>query len=233
MTDPTEPVAVDPEAFDDLVRGRRSIRRFRPDPVPEATLRQLLETAARAPSGANMQPWQVHVVTGPARDRLVEAAVAAAQAGGETPEYNYYPTEWFEPYRSRRRTVGFGLYAKLGIAREDKAARARQFERNFRFFDAPVGLLVTVDRRLETGSWVDIGIFLGQLMLLARAHGLETCPQAAWGRVHDTVRSTLGFSGDQMLVCGVALGYPDWSAPENALETERAPLETWTRFHHD
>jgi len=219
------------EQVERLARHRRSVRRFRPDPVPEATLCRILEVAARAPSGANMQPWRVHVVSGDARRRVVEAALDSIRAGGDGTEYQYYPSEWFEPYRGRRRKVGFALYDLLGIAREDKAARAAQFERNFMFFDAPVGLFVTVDRRLATGSWVDAGIFIGQVMLLARAHGLETCPQAAWGRVHATVRRVLGIPQEEALVCGIAVGHPDPHAPENALVSERAPLADWARFH--
>ncbi len=231
-----EDAAVGSDALAEVERlalGRRSIRRFRPDPVPECVVRRILEVAGRAPSGANMQPWRVHAVTGPARQRVVEAALAAIRAGGDTPEYRYYPEEWFEPYRGRRRKVGFDLYGLLGIHRDDMPARQQQFERNFMFFDAPVGLLVTVDRRLATGSWIDAGIFIGHVMLLARAHGLESCPQAAWHRVHATVRRALGIPEEEVLLCGIALGHPDPGAPENTLETERAPLDDWATFHDD
>ncbi len=211
--------------------GRRSIRRFLATPVPEATVRAILELSARSPSGANMQPWLVHVVTGAARERLAQAVIAAARAGEASPDYRYYPANWFEPYLARRRKVGFDLYALLGIARHDKAAREAQALENFTFFGAPVGLFVTLDRRLDRGSWIDCGMFLQSVLLAARAFGLETCAQASWVRHGGTTRRTLGIGDDQVLISGIALGHPDPDAPENGLVTERAPVDAFTTFH--
>ncbi len=222
------PPALDVEA---AITGRRSIRRFLPDPVAPEIVEAILEVAARAPSGANMQPWQVHVVTGAARRRVGAAVTAAAARGERSPDYAYYPADWFEPYRSRRRKLGFELYDRLGIARDDQAARDAQSRRNFLFFDAPVGLFVTVDRRLELGSWLDCGMFLQNLLLAARAHGLETCAQASWVAHAGTVRATLGIDESEVLLSGVALGRPDPAAPENALATERVPPADFTRWH--
>jgi len=213
------------------ITGRRSIRRFLTDPVPREVIEDILAVAARAPSGANMQPWRVHVVTGEARRRVGAAVTAAAERGERRPDYTYYPDEWFEPYRSRRRQIGFDLYDLLGIARDDTAARAAQSRRNFLFFDAPVGLFVTVDRRLNLGSWLDCGMFLQNLLLAARAHGLETCAQASWVPYAGTVRATLGIDDGEVLLSGVALGWPDPDAPENALATERVPPAAFTTWH--
>jgi nitroreductase len=215
------------------ITGRRSIRRFRPDPVPSEVVEDVLAVAARAPSGANMQPWKVHVVTGEARRRVGEAVTVAAERGERRPDYTYYPDEWFEPYRSRRRRIGFDLYDLLGIARADEAAREAQSRRNFLFFDAPVGLFVFVDRRLNLGSWLDCGMFLQNLLLAARGHGLETCAQASWVPYAGTVRATLGIDDGDVLLSGVALGYPDPEAPENALVTERAAPAAFTTWHVD
>jgi nitroreductase len=213
------------------ITGRRSIRRFRPDPVPRATVEHILAVAARAPSGANMQPWKVHVVTGAARRRVGEAVTAAADRGERSPDYAYYPDDWFEPYRSRRQKIGFDLYDLLGIARDDEAARTAQSRRNFVFFDAPVGLFVTVDRRLQLGSWLDCGMFLQSLCLAARGVGLETCAQASWIAYAGTVRAALGIDDGEVLLSGVALGWPDLDAPENALATERVPPAAFTSWH--
>jgi nitroreductase len=218
-------------AVEAAITGRRSIRRFLPDPVPPATVAAILELAARAPSGANMQPWQVHIVTGEARRRVGEAVAAAAERGERSPDYTYYPDAWFEPYRARRRKIGFDLYDLLGIVHDDQAARQAQSRRNFVFFDAPVGLFVTVDRRLNLGSWLDCGMFLQNLLLAARAHGLEACAQASWVPYAGTVRAALGIDGGEVLLSGVALGLPDPHAPENALSTERAPAADFTTWH--
>jgi len=211
--------------------GRRSIRRFLPEPVPAGVVAEVLETAARAPSGANMQPWRVHIVTGDARERVGDAVIAAAERGERTPDYTYYPDDWFEPFRTRRRPLGFALYDLLGIDRHDAAAREAQSRRNFAFFDAPVGLFVTVDRRLNLGSWLDTAMFVQNLMLAARAHGLDTCAQASWVPYAGTVRATLGIPASEVLLCGVALGYADPHAPENRLASERADATSFTTWH--
>jgi nitroreductase len=221
------------ETVDEAIRTRRSIRAFRPDPVPRAVVAEILEVAARAPSGTNMQPWKAHVVAGATRDALCAEAVKAAHDEPELheAEYRYYPVEWREPYVGRRRKVGFDMYALLGIPKGDKAAMAAQHARNFTFFDAPVGIFFTIEKHLEIGSWLDYGMFLENVMLAARARGLDTCPQAAWPRFHGIIRRHLGFGDDETVICGMALGYADEEAAVNRLVTDRAPLDTWTTFH--
>jgi nitroreductase len=187
--------------------------------------------AARAPSGTNMQPWRVYVLAGEAKERLSEALVQAhhgsAQHGSE---YKYYPDQFFEPYLSRRRKIGWDLYGLLGIARGETARMQAQHARNFRFFDAPVGLIFTIDRRLEIGSWLDYGIFLGSIMIAARGHGLHTCAQAAFAPVHEVIRRHLPISADEVALCGMSIGYEDESAPENQLRTERVPAREFAQF---
>lgn len=217
---------------DEAIRSRKSVRRFLPTPVPAAVVSHILEVAARAPSGNNVQPWRVYVLAGEARDRLCADIVKAAQEDPDRyqPEYAYYPTSWFEPYLDRRRRCGFGLYATMGIARDDQAARERQMLRNYSFFDAPVGLLVTLDRRLETGSYMDLGMFIQNILIAARGQGLHTCAQAAFAWYHRIVRQHLPLSEHEVLACGIALGVEDTAAPENRLVTAREPAEAFTTF---
>lgn len=214
-----------------VVTGRKSVRGFLSTPVPAETIRTLLTEASRAASGTNTQPWRVHVATGAARDRLCAAVSEAAATGKQQHEYRYSPAELPEPYLSRRRKVGFDLYGLAGIARNDMEGRKRQALKNFQLFGAPVGLFFTMDRRLEQGSWIDIGMLMQNVMVLARAHGLETCPQAAWIYHGPVVHRVLPLPDDEILISGMALGYPDWSAPENALVSERAPIDEFTVFH--
>jgi nitroreductase len=176
---------------------------------------------------------RVYVLAGEARDRLCDDIVKAAQEDPDRhqPEYAYYPTSWFEPYLDRRRRCGFGLYATLGIARDDQAARERQMLRNYTFFDAPVGLLVTLDRRLNTGSFMDVGMFVQNVMVAARAQGLHTCAQAAFAWFHKVARQHLPMGDNEILLCGIALGHEDLQAPENAFITERAALADFVSFH--
>jgi nitroreductase len=210
---------------------RRSIRGFRPDPVPRAQIERILAAAARAPSGSNIQPWQVRVTQGAEKARLSAAVRVAHEAGAAVPrEYEYYPRQWREPYLARRRKVGFGLYELAGVARGDVAAGNAQRARNFDFFGAPVGLFFTIDRDLEQGSWLDFGMFLQSIMLAARGLGLDTCPQAAFCDHHDVVRRVLGLSDAQVMVCGMSLGFEDKDEPTNALVTERAPLVDFVTF---
>jgi len=217
----------------EAMEGRRSIRRFLPDPVPEETVRAILAATSWAPSGSNTQPWLVHVVTGAARERASAAALASARSGAGAMEYPYYPDRWFEPYLSRRRAVGYGLYGILGLTREDKTGMAAQHERNFLFFDAPVGLFFSMDARFERGSWLDMGMFIQNVMLAARGFGLETCPQAAWVFHGPAMHAALDLPDDHVLLCGMSLGYADPSAPENALRSERAPVDAFTTFLRD
>ncbi len=211
---------------------RKSIRAFRPDPVPRAAIERILAAAARSPSGTNIQPWQVRVLTGAARARLVDAVLTFRKAnpGVENWEYPYYPAKWKEPYLGRRRKVGWDLYALLGITRADKERIAAQHNRNFTFFDAPVGLIFSIDGDLERGSWLDYGMFIQSLLLAAEAEGLATCPQACWVGHADIVAETLSFAANERLVCGVALGFPDADAVVNQLCTERAPLADFVTF---
>lgn len=215
----------------DAISGRRSVRRFLPTPVAEETIRAILDTAARAPSGTNSQPWFVHVVTGAARDRLSRAVLDAARAGQHSTEYPYAPRPWFEPYVSRRRKVGYDLYALYGIAKDDMPARTAAALRNFEFFGAPVGLFFAMDRRLLYGSWLDLGMFMANVMAAARGHSLETCPQQAWCEYGAVVHRELGIPEDHILISGMSLGVEDRTAPENRLVTEREPVEAFATFH--
>ena len=220
---------------DAAIGSRRSIRRFLPTPVPRETVEAILQIAARAPSGTNTQPWQVHVLSGAAKERLSARILAAyddpAQAAQHTEDYAYYPREWRSPYIDRRRKVGWDLYGLLGIAKGDKAAMHAQHGRNYLFFDAPVGLIFTIDRVMEQGSWLDYGMFLQNIMVAARARGLDTCPQAAFTTFHRIIEAELKLDPDtQQVICGMALGWADPNAVENTLQTERAPVGEFARF---
>jgi len=220
------------EIVDEAILSRRSVRAFLPTPVPEDTIRDILAIAARAPSGTNMQPWRAYVTTGETKQRIADAVlnsgIRAEKAKWD--EYKYYPDQFFEPYLTRRRKVGFDLYGHLGIGKRDVEQMRAQHDRNFVFFDAPVGMIFTIDRRLNQGSWIDYGMFLQNVMIAARARGLHTCPQAAFAPYHNQIRPVLGILPEEVVVCGMALGYEDASKPENDLRTERAPLEEWTSF---
>jgi nitroreductase len=221
-------------AVEDAIVTRRSIRAFLPTPVADDTVRRILAVAARAPSGTNTQPWKVYVLTGAAKERLCARVAGAyddpAQAATHREDYDYYPTEWKSPYIDRRRKVGWDLYGLLGIGRQDKARMHAQHARNYRFFDAPVGLMFTIDRIMPRGSWLDYGGFLEAIMVAARGHGLHTCPQQSWARFHRIVMPLIGASAHEQLICGMALGHADWSRIENTLVTEREPVEGFVRF---
>ncbi len=218
-------------AVDAAITSRRSLRAFLPTPVPRATVEHLLDVAARAPSGTNMQPWRAHVMAGERLRRFCDEVEAAFLAGiREQRDYRYYPETFFEPYLARRREVGWGLYALLGIGRGDTDKMQRQHARNFRFFDAPVGVIFTIDRRLEIGSWLDYGMFLQNIMVAARGLGLDTCPQAAFANLPNTVRSGLGLPHQDVVVCGMAIGHADPDAVENTLHTTRVPARAFATF---
>lgn len=213
--------------------SRRSVRAFRPDPVPRATVAEILALASRAPSGTNIQPWKVRVLAGRERDRLSKAMVDTYLAEGEHAfkyAYNYYPVKWRDPYLSRRRKVGWDLYGLLGLTRDDKAGMAKQHARNFMFFGAPVAIVFTIDADMELGSWLDYGMFLENIMLAARAKGLDTCPQAAIAAAHKVVREVLAIPESEQIVCGMSLGYADPDAIENTLVTVREPVEKFAQF---
>lgn len=216
----------------DAMHGRRSIRAYLPRPVECEIIEAVLDAARWAPSGVNMQPWDVAVVTGNTKTRITDAILAARAAGeAERPDYRYYPDEWHEPYQSRRRACGLAMYAALGIGRDDSAKRVEAWNANYRFFDAPVGLLFFLDRRLGQGAWLDLGMFMQNVMLAAEAHGLATCPQAALADYPDLIRNVLGRKNDAILVAGMALGYPDPDAPVNGYRTEREPVASFARFY--
>lgn len=221
-------------AVDAAIASRRAIRRFLPTPVPRETIEAILAVAARAPSGTNTQPWRVRVLQGEARQALSRRLRAVhddpAQLAQQQEEYAYYPTQWVSPYLERRRRVGWDLYGLLGLGKADKAGMHAQHGRNYDFFDAPVGLIFTIDRVMQQGSWLDYGMFLQNVMLAARARGLDTCPQAAFTAFHRVIAEQLGFEAGEMLVCGMALGHADPQAVENSLVTERAPVAAFARF---
>lgn len=221
-------------AVDAAITSRRSIRRFLPTPVPRETIEQILAVASRAPSGTNTQPWKVTVLTGRAKEALSERIRAIYDDPQElalhTEEYAYYPTQWVPPYLDRRRKVGWDLYGLLGITKGDKLRMHEQHGRNYAFFDAPVGLMFTIDRVMQQGSWLDYGMFLQNVMVAARARGLDTCPQAAFTQFHRVIGEFIGLGPDEMLVCGMSLGHADPNAVENTLVTERAPVSEFTRF---
>jgi nitroreductase len=226
--------AAETAAVDAAITSRRSIRAFLPTPVPREVIEQILAVAARAPSGTNTQPWRVHVLTGAAKQALSDDIVAAfddpAERARHEEEYAYYPTQWQSPYIERRRKVGWDLYTLLGIGKADKARMHVQHSRNYRFFDAPVGLIFTIDRVMRQGSWLDYGMFLQNVMVAARARGLDTCPQAAFTQFHRIIERHLGLGEAEMVVCGMSLGHADPEAVENTLVTEREPVAAFTRF---
>jgi len=212
---------------------RRSVRAFLPTPVDQATVERILELASRSPSGSNIQPWKVHVVAGGARERLSRAILEALDRDGyegHKREWNYYPVNWREPYLARRRKIGWDLYGLLGIKKGDFEGTEKQRRRNYEFFGAPVGLIFTLDQDLEIGSWLDLGIYLGALMIAARGRGLDTCPQAAFADFHAVIRRQLGIPETEIIICGMGVGYADPDAVENRLVTERASAREFATF---
>jgi nitroreductase len=230
----TTPPAADIAAAEAAIATRRSVRAFLPTPVPRATVERILAVASRAPSGTNTQPWRVYVLTGePLRSlsrRLVAAYDDPEESARHSEEYPYYPTEWVSPYIDRRRKIGWDLYGLLGIGKTDKARMHAQHRRNYEFFGAPVGLMFTIDRILRQGSWLDYGMFIEGVMVAARAHGLDTCPQAAFTPFHRIVTDEIGAPANEQLVCGMSLGWADPGAIENTLVTEREPVAGFARF---
>ncbi|MGF1649626.1 MAG: nitroreductase [Hyphomicrobiaceae bacterium] len=214
------------------IATRRSVRGFKQDPVPQATIEAILALAARAPSGSNIQPWKVYVVAGPRRDAIASAVLTAfdTEQGQHTEPYRYYPRDWREPYISRRRATGWGLYGTLGIAKEDKARMRAQQRENFTFFGAPVGLFFAIDDDMEKGSWLDFGMFLQTIMIAARGFGLDTCPQQAWSHYHRVVGPMIGMAASEILVCGMSLGHIDDTAPANAFWTSREAVAQFASF---
>lgn len=209
------------------VAARRSVRGFTDAPVAIDLVKRLVVEAARSPSGGNLQPWHIDIVAGDAMNRLKGIMLQRLATGTEEPEYDIYPRELVAPYRDRRFAVGEQMYERIGIPREDKAARRMWFARNFAFFGAPVALFVTVDRRMGPPQWSDLGMFLQTFMLLATSEGLATCAQECWAVYPDTVRNFLGVPSERMLFCGMAVGHEDVAEPANALRCERAAPSEW------
>ncbi len=214
----------------EAVARRISVRAFKPDPVPEATVRAILEGAHRAPSGGNLQPWKVHALAGAPLDALKAAAMASLMSGAEESEYDVYPPNLWDPFRTRRYENGEDLYAAIGIPREDKPARLRQLARNAELFGAPVGLFFSLDRKLGPPQWADVGMYMQTVMLLAVERGLDTCAQEFWARVPKTVGAALGLADDHMLFSGMALGWRDENHPINTLRTRRDPFEVFANM---
>ena len=227
-----------PMSVDEAINSRMSIRAFTPQAVPRELIIELLQLASRAPSGTNTQPWKAYVLQGHSRDMLVDKVCAAHEALRANPalaaeyreEYDYYPEKWVSPYIDRRRENGWGLYGLLGITKGDKDRMHAQHQRNFRFFDAPVGLMFTLDRVMGRGSLLDYGMFLQNLMLAARARGLHTCPQAAWNHFGKIILPHIGAGPDEMLVCGMALGYAQADEIVNTFYTPRVPVTEFTHW---
>jgi len=225
-------------AVDTAITSRMSTRAFTSQPVAKSDIEAILDVASRAPSGTNCQPWKVYVMQGNSRNALVDKVCTAHDALRANPalaaeyveEYDYYPTQWVSPYIDRRRENGWGLYGLLGIGKGDKDKMHLQHQRNYRFFDAPVGLMFTIDRVMGRGSLVDYGGFMQSIMVAARGRDLHTCPQAAWNGFSKIVMPHIGAGPDEMLVCGMALGYADASAVVNTFHTPRVPVADFTRW---
>ena len=238
MTQIVDPLAAQAAVVDLAMTSRMSTRAFTKQEVPRHVLAHLLEVASRAPSGSNTQPWRVYVLQGASRNHLVAKVCAAHDALRADPglapqymeDYDYYPEEWASPYIDRRRENGWGLYGLLGIGKSDKDKMHLQHQRNFQFFDAPVGLMFTMDRVMGRGSLLDYGMFLQSLMVSARAHGLHSCPQAAWNRFADIIKPHIGAGADEFLVCAMALGYADQSDTVNTFHTPRVAVENFTKW---
>jgi nitroreductase len=219
---------------DEAITSRHSIRAYLPTPVSREDVAKLLEVAARAPSGSNTQPWKAYVLMGDLKEKLSAEILTVyrdkAQFEALTEDYRYYPTDWSSPYIDRRRKVGLGLYKLLGLGRDDKAGMHAQHGRNYTFFGAPVGIIFTIERKMNTGSWLDFGCFLQSFMIAARGRGLDTCAQAAFNRFHPVIRRVTGISEAEVVMCGLALGVADMSKIENTLISEREPLDGFAKF---
>ncbi|MBU3657546.1 MAG: nitroreductase [Rhodocyclaceae bacterium] len=224
----------DSQIIDRAIASRRSVRAFLDTPVDLATVRDILQVASRAPSGTNTQPWKVYVLTGEAKQRLsqeiVETFLHPEKAAEHHEEYDYYPSKWIEPFIGRRRKVGFDLYGLLGLSKDDKDGMKHQHAKNYQFFDAPVGLIFTIDRVMGRGSFLDYGMFMENVMISAIGHGLATCAQAAFNQFHKIIERQLCLPENEAIVCGMAMGYEDKKAIINTLKTTRVPVEDFVKF---
>ena len=227
------PLTCAPSAsISEAIETRRSVREFEDTAVPEADLREIVSVATRAASGGNLQPWRLYVLQGAALGELIDRVAEKSKKTpfGDGPEYEIYPVELSEPYFSRRAEVGYGMYSLLGIDRDDAAARGAQMAKNFRFFGAPVGMILTIDKQMGPPQFADLGLFLGNIMLLAREKGLHTCPQEAWSLWGRTIREVLDLPESELVFCGVAWGHALADAPINRLLTARAALDEVADF---
>lgn len=216
----------------DALRQRKSTRAFLDKPVPSGLITRILDAARHAPSGTNTQPWEVAVTTGETRDRIAHRMTETFRSGGKGHmSYNYYPVEWKAPFKPRRVACGLQLYSTLGIKKEDTTRRAAQWEANYQSFGAPVVIYFLMDKIMETGSFMDYGMFIQSLMLAAIEEGLATCPQAALAEYPEIIKEELGYGEDYIVVCGLALGYEDKAARINSYRTPREEVSTFTRFY--
>lgn len=218
---------------DEAILTRRSVRAFKKDPVPLELVKEILEVASRAPSGTNIQPWKLHVVAGEVRDQL-ERELLAHREQGQVPDLKAeFPrtSKRKEPYTSRMRTLGKEMYGLLGIPKGDEAANWRQWGRNYQFFDAPVGIIFSIDKELDVMSYFDCGCLAQSIMLAAKARGLDTCAQGAWNTYWSVTRRILNVPEDEYIICGISLGYADESQPVNTLRSQREPMENWVSFN--
>jgi nitroreductase len=220
-------------AVDEAITTRKSVRAFLPTPVERSTVEELLARASRSASGSNIQPWRVRVIAGDVKERLTQAILDAVARDGFDAyqrEWNYYPVRWREPFIGRRRKIGWDMYSLLGVDKGDFEGTRQARLRNYEFFGAPVGMIFTLDEDLEIGSWLDLGIFIGAVMIAARGRGLDTCPQAAFADFHSIIRPLLQIPENEIIICGMALGHIDPDAPVNQLATERAPIGEFATF---
>lgn len=223
---------------DDVIQARMSARAFTSEAPSRELIQHILQVASRAPSGTNTQPWKVYVLEGNILAELCDKVCDAYEAISQNPEladqykeaYSYYPEKWFSPYIDRRRENGWSLYGLLGIEKGEKEKMFLQHQRNFRFFDAPVGLFFTIHRDLGTGSILDYGMFLQNIMISAQSHGLASCPQAAWNKFSKIILPTIGADDEEMMVCGMALGYADQADRVNTFQTPRAKVDEFTSW---
>jgi nitroreductase len=224
------------DAVDAAILSRRSVRQFLPTPIPLETVMEILDIAARSPSGHNTQAWRVHLLQGNAKDALTSRILTEFEEPDalvkHRPEFDSYPAEWVNPYIERRRKVGRDMYTLLGIARGDTRGMHAQLARNFAFFGAPVGFIFTLQKVMIPGSAMDLGMFLQSIMIAARARGIATCPQAAFATFHRVIVDQLGIESDHVVMCGMSMGYEDISAIVNKVVTDRVPASSFTRLHH-
>ena len=225
-------IPAEARAVVEAITSRQSARAFLPTPVPRQTVEDILTIAGRAPSGTNIQPWKVYVVSGEVKERITKELLHAHyhHQAEHTREWNYYPVKWRSPYIDRRRKCGFGLYGVLGIKKGEEQKMEDQRGENYKFFGAPVGLFFTLDRDMEIGSWLDLGMFIQTIMIAARGYGLHTCAQAAFASFHKLVCPIVGIPPDEQLVVGMSLGYIDDKAIVNTFITEREPVSVFTKF---